>query len=50
MEKAEAIKKTEEVVIEEVINQEKTKKEMISVGVERGRKNSRYPEGGKPHY
>jgi len=49
MEKAEAIKKTEEVV-EEVINQEKTKREMISIGIESSRKNSRYPEGRMPHY
>lgn len=50
MEKAEAVKKTEEVVIEEVINQEKTKKEMILIGVESSRKKSRYPEGRMPHY
>ncbi len=49
MEKAEAIKKTEDLV-EEVINQEKTKKEMISIGVESSRKKSRYPEGRMPHY
>lgn len=50
MNEVETIKKAEEVNIEEVASQEKTKKEMISMEVECNRKSSRYPEGRRPHY
>ena len=50
MNEVETIKKAEEINIEEVINQEKTKKEMISTAAECNRKSSRYPEGRRPHY
>lgn len=50
MKKVETIKRIEEEVIEEVVSQEKTKKEMISIGVECNRKKSRYPEWNIPHY
>ena len=50
MEKVESIKKEEEINIDEVAKKEKSKKEIISVGIECSRKNSRYPEGNRPHY
>ncbi|KKS32483.1 MAG: hypothetical protein UV37_C0001G0040 [Candidatus Collierbacteria bacterium GW2011_GWA1_42_60] len=50
MNEVETIKKAEEIDIEEVINQEKTKKEVIFMEAECNRKSSRYPEGRRPHY
>jgi hypothetical protein len=41
---------SEKVIVEEVAKQEENKKEIIAVGIECGRKKSRYPEGNRPHY